>query len=287
MNGSRILCIGDAHKRSTETEEQKDRFRAVGSHVHAEKPDVVVSIGDLEDMPSLAAHAGSRAVGGAGSNRSHINKRLDKDLQSLDEALALMNMTTDIANRRHISSRRRDRIWELRRVFICGNHEMRVEKVPEYQPEMQGLIGIKLVQEIVEARGWEFVPYLDRISIEGILFSHYFTSGPMGRAVGINQALNQLSESCVWGHTHRFGYDTRKSAAGRSLHALCLPTFKPTNRLQPHEESGVVWLNEARKGDFQIARVSTRKLLNQYNKKSSERAVPCHYQNQSAITSLL
>ena len=72
------LVIGDSHAKPGISNR---RFEWLGKLILDEKPDVIIDIGDFEDMPSLSSYD----VG----KKSYEGRRYIKDLESAWEARAL------------------------------------------------------------------------------------------------------------------------------------------------------------------------------------------------------
>jgi hypothetical protein len=106
-----------------------------------------------------------------------------------------------------------------RMVMLMGNHEERMDRLCSEQPHLAGTL------PDLPFERWEVYPFLDRPTIEGISFSHYFPSGPRGMAIsGAALAKNLLAKgymSSVAGHNHTYSYfeDTRWD--GQKLFGLC------------------------------------------------------------------
>ena len=72
-----------------------------------------------------------------------------------------------------------------------------------------------------EDAGWEVYPFLDVVSIDGINYSHYFTSGVMGRAVpNARQLLIKKHQSCTMGHVQYWDIHKDTRADGTSIIGL-------------------------------------------------------------------
>lgn len=68
---------------------------------------------------------------------------------------------------------------------------------------------------------WEVIPFLDVITINGIAYSHYFTSGVMGRPITTAQALlNKKHMSCVAGHQQGRQIAFGSRADGKGMTAI-------------------------------------------------------------------
>ena len=71
---------------------------------------------------------------------------------------------------------------------------------------LEGIISMEDLE--YEKFGWSVYPFLDRIDIDGIVYSHYFISGVLGKAIGgenpAASILNKQHMSCTSGHTHTY-----------------------------------------------------------------------------------
>lgn len=113
-----------------------------------------------------------------------------------------------------------------RRVFIEGNHEYRIKKAINYQPELEGAISFNDLQlsrfydDVVEYNGRS--PGV--IEIDQINYSHFFISGVMGKPIGGTHAaysiLQKCHSSCTAGDLHLLSYDVQTGANGRRIQGL-------------------------------------------------------------------
>lgn len=84
------------------------------------------------------------------------------------------------------------------KLHFTGNCE-RINRAINNDPKLEGTIG---VEDLKYAEfGWEVYPFLEVVNIHDIMFSHYFTSGVMGRPVASAKSmLMKKHMSCVMGH---------------------------------------------------------------------------------------
>jgi hypothetical protein len=61
-----------------------------------------------------------------------------------------------------------------------------LDRAADEQPELEGLVSITDLQ--YESYGWRVHPFLEVVVIGGVAFSHYFTSGIMGRPITTSAA---------------------------------------------------------------------------------------------------
>jgi hypothetical protein len=89
--------------------------------------------------------------------------------------------------------------YRPRLVLTLGNHENRIERAIEDDAKLEGTISMKDLG--YEEMGWEVYPFLRVVEVDGIAYSHYFTSGVYGRPVSSAPALmKQVNGSAVMGH---------------------------------------------------------------------------------------
>lgn len=107
-------------------------------------------------------------------------------------------------------------------VALEGNHEDRIRRATESQPELDGVIHVSDLRH--KELGWDFYPFLEPYRFAGFTFQHYFTTGILGKAqAGESPALNLIRkqiQSCVMGHTHLFDYAERRTSSGKSFQAF-------------------------------------------------------------------
>lgn len=128
-----------------------------------------------------------------------------------------------------------DRMWHEvkkrkkrmpRRIILEGNHEERIERALDANPEMQGWLSFKDLQY---SHYWDVVVRYDGgtpgvFVSDDIHYSHYFTSGAMGRPIGGEHLgyslLTKKFVSCTVGHDHRLDYCIRTRADGSRIMGL-------------------------------------------------------------------
>lgn len=251
--GTSILVIPDAHARPDELPEDFDRFRAAGKLILDLKPEIVVCLGDLGDFDSLNQHKPKE------EGSSYDGKALKRDVGAFKEALKALMSPTRNANKRHQNSRRKDRQWEPHKVFLEGNHEEFWRRYKETEFD-----GHDYLEKFVESEGWSWHRFLDPVDIRGVLFSHYFTTGVSRKPAGVGQILNKTHRSCVWGHTHSFGYNQAPVLGGGTIAALCAGSYKPPHRTGEHEWSGLTLLTNVDRGSFSIQQFPYDAVLERY-----------------------
>jgi len=166
-----------------------DYLKTIGNFAVEKKPEVIVCLGDFADMPSLSLYD----VG----KKQFEGKRYWKDIDATHEAMN--NLLGPIIEHNKRQKQSKHKLYEPRLVMTLGNHENRINRVIELDPKFDGTISTSDLR--YEDYGWEVFPYLEVCTIDGIAYSHYFTSGVLGRPVTSARALVQKKHmSCIMGH---------------------------------------------------------------------------------------
>jgi hypothetical protein len=181
----------------------------VGRYLAEKKPDVIVQIGDFADMPSLSSYD----VG----KKSFEGRTYRADVESTKEAMGLL--MAPIKEEQEKLKRNKEKRWKPRLVLTLGNHEDRISRAINLDRKLDGLISIDDLG--YKDFGWEVYPFLDVVVIEGIAFSHYFTTGVMGRPVTSAAALlSKKHMSSVMGHVQHRQIAYGQRADGKQMTAL-------------------------------------------------------------------
>ncbi len=161
----------------------------IGHFIVDKRPDVIVCIGDFADMPSLSSHdRGQLAAEG---------RRYVADLIAVHTAM--YRLLRPMADLNKALRKRRQPAYKPRMIMTLGNHEDRITRAIEADSRLAGTMSLKDLK--YEEFGWEVYPFLKVICVDGIAYSHYFTSGVMGRPVSTARVLVKSRHmSATMGH---------------------------------------------------------------------------------------
>lgn len=249
----RHLVIPDCHS----TPGQSNR-RAIwaGKLINDLRPDVVVVLGDTADMSSLCSYDRGR--------KSFIGRTYKKDIDAHGDFQEKLWNTVRKSKKRM-----------PRRVTLIGNHEQRIDRAIDIQPELEGVIGYsdlhldKFYDDVVHYEG--STP--GSITIDGVNYAHYLVSGISGRPIsGERHASNLIAKrlsSCVVGHSHLLDIATRTTHSGKRVYGIAAGCY------QEHSPSfagdaaklwwrGVVVLDGVNNGSFDIRTISIDRLRREY-----------------------
>lgn len=234
----------------------------IGRYIVEKQPEVIVNIGDWADMESLSSYE----VG----KKSFEGRRYKADLEASHEAMKTLLLPMWEYNERQRKNGKKQ--YKPRMVLTYGNHEERIDRVVNGDPKLDGTIGIDDLG--YKGYGWEVHPYLDVVVIDGVAYSHYFTSGSMGRPVTSPTALlNKKHMSAVMGHVQDRGIAYARRADGREITGLfcgiCYEYDMEYLGGQGNNSWRGVWmLHGVRDGEFDAMSVSLKYLKEKYNERN-------------------
>ena len=154
-------------------------------------------------------------------------------------------------------------------ILTLGNHENRINRAINDDPKLDGVLSVDDLG--YEEYGWEVVPFLEVVMVDGIAYSHYFTTGLMGRPVTTAQAcLTKKHQSCIQGHQQGLQIATGYRADGGKLTSVIAGSCYEHNEDYMSSQGNKHWrgflvAHDVCDGDFDLMPVS----LTYINKKFS------------------
>jgi hypothetical protein len=238
-----------------------DHLKWAGKYAAEMKPDVIIHIGDHWDMESLSSYdVGKKCFEG---------RRYTNDIIAGNEGMdAFMK---PIYKEQDKYRQKKIKMWQPRLVFLTGNHEQRIERAINDDPKLDGLISYDDFN--LEQHGWEVHPFLKVVVIDGVAYSHYHTSGVMGRpCASARLMLTKKHMSAVMGHVQQRDIAFAQRADGKNMTGLFCGTFyqHDENYLGPQGNGqwrGVWIFNEVDDGQFDELPVSLNYLKSKYGSK--------------------
>jgi hypothetical protein len=234
-------------------------LRAIGNYCSDKRPDTIVCIGDFADMPSLSLYD----VG----KKSFEGRTYKDDVASVHEGMEVL--MSPIQKEIDRIRRNKKKQWNPRLVMTLGNHEDRIDRAINLDRKLDGLISIDDLK--YTSWGWEVIPFLEPINIDGVLYCHYFCSGVMGRPVTTaRQQLLKMHMSCVAGHQQGRDVAYSKRGDGRQMTSIIAGSSYPDDEGYLNSQTnkhwrGIIMLNEVEDGSFDEMFVSTDYLLRKYD----------------------
>jgi len=254
MASELTLVVPDSH---AHPDHNNRRFDWLGQFILDIKPDKIINMGDGADMPSLSSYDSPRSKGFHGRT---YRRDVDAFLDSQERMWG------------PVKRAKKKKPWS---VYIEGNHEERIRRAVNMNPELEGTYGVKDLE--LNRYYDEFVPYVGNtpgvIDVDGVLYSHYFISGVMGRPIGGEHTayslLTKEFTSCTQGHVHTFDYSIRTTGDGRKIHGLVAGVYQDydadwAGEVNKMWHRGVVLKRNVDKGQYDLQWVSMDALRKAY-----------------------
>lgn len=228
----------------------------IGNYIVDKKPDVVVNIGDFADMPSLSSYDKGK--------RGYEGRRYISDIKAAH--LAMRKLMGPIEAHNRVATQ--PYVPEMH--ITLGNHEERILRATELDAMLHGTIKIEDLQ--YEEFGWNVHDFLKVVEIDGIHYSHYFTTGVKGYPVTSARALaTKKHVSCTMGHNQKTDVDMSQTRAdGKQIIALfsgiCYLHDEQYLGPQGNNDKRQVWVcHEVEDGDYDLMQVSLKYLKRRYS----------------------
>lgn len=224
----------------------------IGKYIVEKKPDKIICLGDFADMPSLSSYD----VG----KKSFEGKRYLKDIEASHKAMeALLSPMWEFNSK---AKRNKEKQYHPHMVLTLGNHENRINRAVNDDPKLEGVLTVDALNYL--GYGWKVVPFLDVIVIDGIAYSHYFTTGLMGRPVTTASAcIAKKHMSCIQGHQQGLQIATAYNAEGKNLTSIIAGSCYEHNEDYMSSQGNKHWrgflmLHDVKDGEFDVMPVSLK-----------------------------
>lgn len=244
-----------------------DHFRWLGQAIAEYKPDRIIHLGDHWDMHSISTYSqkGSKDKEGA---------RVAEDVAAGNEALTILHEYSDgyVPKSKHI---------------LRGNHEQRIERYVDANPELEGVVGYNLLND--KQLGWLPVDYRNGspagIELDGVMYAHFFANPNTGRAIGggASYKLSAIGHPFVMGHVQGYDIGTKQYATGRVVRGIvagsCYLHDEPYKGMANDHWRGAVVLNEVEGGNFSVMDLTLDYLCTKYEGTTLRRYMQRKYRN--------
>lgn len=229
----------------------------IGNYIVEKKPDIIVCIGDLADMPSLSSYD----VG----KKSFEGRRYTSDVEAAIEAQTALFQP--LMAYQEQQARNKKKMYDPYTIMCLGNHENRINRAINNDAKLEGLIS---VEDLKYRDYWHSVhDFLEVVTVDGVAFSHYFTTGQAGRPSSTaNAQLNKQHMSCISGHQQGLQIAMAQRADGTRLTSViagsCYEHDEDYLGAQGNKHwRGFLMLHEVEQGQFDLMTVT----LNYINQK--------------------
>jgi hypothetical protein len=164
------------------------------------------------------------------------------------------------------------------RFVLEGNHEHRIKRALEVDPQLEGEgFGISFKDLAFDDYYNEVVHYTGQtpgvITIHGISYAHFLVSGIMGRPIGgehhASSLISKHYTSCTVGHSHTVDWSVRTDVNGKKIMGLVAGVFQDykaewAGATNTFWWSGVVIKRGVDSGQYSPQFVSTEELRKEY-----------------------
>jgi hypothetical protein len=250
--GKRIMVIPDVQAKPGVDFSYLAR---IGQYAVEKKPDRIVFLGDFADMSSLSSYDKGK--------KSFEGRRYKRDCEAAHWAMSAFQTPRIEYNARNPLHQ-----YNPEQDLVYGNHEDRTDRAVNEDPKLDGVLSLADLK--YEDFGIKCHPFLEVVMIEGIAFSHYFTSGTMGRPVTTAQAcLTKKHQSCIQGHQQGLQIATGYRADGALLTSVIAGSCYEHNEdyLGPQGNNhwrGFLMLHDVVDGVFDLMPVSLKFINRRY-----------------------
>lgn len=241
-------------------ERPDDHLTWAGKYAVDKKPDVIVHLGDHWNMGSLSSYDKGKG--------SMEGRRYKKDIQAGNDALD--KFMAPILKEQKRLRKNKEKVWKPRLIFTMGNHEERIERAVNDDFCLLDVIGYHDFN--LDRHGWEVVPFLEPVVVDGVAYCHYFTSGVMGRPVSSARLLlTKKHMSCVMGHVQDRDIAFAKRADGTPMTGIFAGVYYQHDEEYLNPQTNQSWrglwmLHQVKDGSFDEMPVSLDYLRNKYER---------------------
>lgn len=189
-----------------------DYLRWIGEYIADKKPEVIVHIGDHADMESLCSYD-------KGKGKAE-GKRVTRDIEA-----SILGMNTLLTPLKDLQQKELEEFGKVKykpkMVLTLGNHEQRIERHVESNPELIGFLSYDSLK--YKENGWEVYDFLKPVTINGVAYCHFMANPMTGKPYGgmAMNVLKNVGESFCMGHKQVLDTATRfLPASGKQQWAI-------------------------------------------------------------------
>jgi len=236
--------------------ENFDHLTACGCYIAEKQPEIIIHMGDHFDMPSLSIYdKGTKKAEGA-----RYQDDIDAGIEGMDALMA------PIRRLQAAQRRRKEKIYKPQMHFLIGNHEERILRHVNKNPELSGKLGYGDFE--LESYGWTVHDYLEVVTLNGVAYSHYFYHPSTSRAYGgvAHTRLKTVGYSFTMGHQQGKDQAERYLTNGTVHRGLIVGSYYPHNELYKGPQGnehwrGCIMKHQVRDGNYDIMELSLDYLM--------------------------
>lgn len=243
-----------------------DHLKWIGEYIvdhFAGQPNVkIIHLGDNWDLPALSSYDKGK--------KSAEGKRVIADINAGNAGFALLSQALEEYNAKR--KQNKEKQWWPQRILLRGNHEDRITRACQDDASLDGFLSL----DLLKSPGWEVVPFLKPIFIDGIGYVHYWQNNMTGKPLGgaASTRMKTLGFSFTQGHQQVLDYAIR-FVKGSSQHGLIAGACYLHDEMYKGFQSnahwrGIIVKHEVRDGSYDPMFVSLDYLARRYTGKSVE-----------------
>lgn len=247
-----------------------DHFRWLGQAIARYEPETLIHLGDHFDFGAVSRHSAPGTLEKEG-------QRILADLEAGNKALQILEDAMQ-------------GYQPKRKIFLHGNHEHRLSRYVNEHPELEGLVGLHLLD--TEKHGWQTVPYRygspQVITLDGLNYAHYFANVNTGKPIGgtASYKLAAIGAPFVQGHVQGYDIGTKQYATGRTIRGIvagsCYLHDEEYKGMANSHWRGAVVLNQVNGGDFSEMPLTMDYLCKEAEDETLKRFLQRKYKNAKA-----
>ena len=230
----------------------------VGQYIINKKPSVIVCLGDFADMESLSSYDKGK--------KSFEGRRYKNDIQAAKKGMDILLKPIRDFNKKAKDGHRVG--YRPRMVLTLGNHEQRIERVAEFQPEFEDVVSYN----DLPYQDWEVIDFLKPIDIDGVNYVHYLSNPYTGYPYG-GSALNQLTKAgktFIVGHKQTLDIATRFTVDKKQQWGIVAGACYTHDEVYKGHQGnahwrGIIMLNRVNDGTFDPMFISLDYLKDRYS----------------------
>lgn len=173
--------------------------RYIVEHFAGQEDVKIIHLGDFADMPSLSSYDKGK--------KSMEGRRYVADIAAANNGFSTLCMPLKLYN----SKRKlyKEKQWWPERHIMLGNHCDRITRAIENDAQLEGVISLDDLH--YAQHNWQVHPFLVPVTLDGVVYAHYFANPMTGRPYGGN-ALSRLK---TLGHSYTMGHQQTLDIAVR------------------------------------------------------------------------
>jgi hypothetical protein len=253
---TKILVIPDTQAKAGVC---TDHLEALGNYIVEKRPDVIIHIGDHYDMESLSLYS---------SRKEQEGKRVIQDIKAGQEAME--RLLKPLWRLQRSQKRNKKKQYRPRMIFTLGNHEERLKRYIDSNPNMDGILEYPESFQL-DRYGWDVYDFKQIVEIDGFLFSHFFYQQNTGRPLGgtCHTKLKNVKRSFVQGHVQGLDIATTSGHDGQKYWGIVAGSYYMHDEGYKGPQAndhwrGVVMLHNVNNGDCAPCVVNMDYLLENY-----------------------